>query len=191
MIIKEVTIKVYRNEIEYFDEQRDNWCLKFGDLQFKEDKIDWSEEVREGKLTFNLFTDKGKVSKQDKNYHNLTAIPDLKNEVESKLQSILKIEAETQKDMDRALELKAIIDSADFDGELVSIKHKVSKSKWYDHEGIGNMRSRYDVCVPAIVENEALELQAIRKKHQDNDNFDFYATSYKTIEVREADHAKF
>ena len=50
------------------------------------------------------------------------------------------------------------------------------------------MVSFYYTQVPVAVEAEARELQALRKKHQDDDSFDFNATAYKTVEVREADH---
>lgn len=137
---------------------------------------------------FDTFTNAGKLSKSDSNYHLIATMPELKERAEVEIAKYIELVAQTENDMKRALELKEIIANADSSGELSVIKHRVSKSKWYEGNGIGNMRSRYNTCVPASVKKEALELQAIRKKHQGNEQFDFVATSYQTIEVREADH---
>ena len=148
--------------------------------------IDGEEHVLA--YTFDTFTNNGKLSKSDSNYDLIATMPELKERAEAEIAKYIELTAQTKKDMKRALELKAIVDNADFDSKLVSIKHKVSKSKWYEGNGVGNMRSRYDVCVPITVEKEALELQAIRKKHQGNELFNFVKTAYITIEKREADH---
>ncbi len=185
MINKKIEVKVYRTKIEEFNEDR-GFYFDFGQWTTNYDDVKDAEDYIEGKVVFSKFTDKGKVSKSDDGFKSWNG--QFVKEAEQALQDQLELEAATESDMNRALELKAIIDNADFDSELVSIKHKVSKSKWYDNGGIGNMRSRYDVLVPVAVKDEALELQAIRKKHQGNDSFSFSATSYKTINQREADH---
>ena len=141
--------------------------------------------------TFDTFTNSGKLSKSDKNFYLIEKMPELKERAESEIAKYIELMEQTKEDMKRALELKEIINQANFEGELVAIKHKVSKSNWYDGNGVGNMRSRYNTCVPVSVEKEALELQAIRKKHQGNDLFDFVKTAYITIEKREADHDNF
>ena len=141
--------------------------------------------------TFDTFTNNGKLSKSDKNFYLIEQMPELKERAESEIAKYIELVEQTKEDMKRALELKEIINQANFEGELVVIKHRVSKSNWYDGNGVGNMRSRYNTCVPVSVEKEALELQAIRKKHQGNDLFDFVKTAYITIEKREADHDNF
>ena len=45
--------------------------------------------------------------------------------------------------------------------------------------------------VPVEVEKEARELQAIRKKHQDDDTFSFWKCDYYKREVRVADHPNY
>lgn len=188
MINKNIEVKIYRTKTEVFTDDR-GFFNEFGPFTTNFDEVKGAEDFQEGKVIFTKFTDKGKVSKSDDAYKMWHG--QFVEEAEQALQDQLELEAATESDMKRALELKAIIDNADFDSELVSIKHKVSKSKWYDNDGVGNMRSRYDVKVPVAVKDEALELQAIRKKHQGNDTFDFSATSYKTITEREADHDNF
>lgn len=141
--------------------------------------------------TFDTFTNNGKLSKSDKNFYLIEKMPELKERAESEIARYIELMEQTKEDVKRALELKEIINQANFEGELVVIKHRVSKSNWYDRDGVGNMRSRYNTCVPKSVEQEALELQAIRKKHQGNELFDFVKTAYITIEKREADHDNF
>lgn len=114
--------------------------------------------------TFDSFTNNGKLSKSDKNFYLIEQMPELKERAESEIARYIELMEQTKEDMKRALELKELINQANFEGELVVIKHRVSKSNWYDGNGVGNMRSRYNTCVPKSVEQEALELQAIRKK---------------------------
>lgn len=187
MINKKIEVKVFRSKTEEFDDVR-GFFTDFGQWTTNYDEVKDAEDFQEGKVIFTRFTNAGKVSKSDQNFSIWSQFIEA---AENALQDQIKLEADTSSDMVRALELKEIIDNADFDSELVSIKHRVSKSKWYEGNGIGNMRSRYDVKVPVAVENEALELQAIRKKHEGNDNFNFSSTSYKTITVRTADHDNF
>lgn len=188
MINKKIEVKVYRSKTEEFNDDR-GFFTDYGPFTTDYSEVENAEDYQEGKVFFSKFTDKGKVSKSDDAFKAWNG--QFVEAAEAELQRVLKIEEETDQDMKRALELKEVIDNADFDSELVSIKHKVSKSKWYEGNGVGHMRSQYDVKVPLSVENEALELQAIRKKHQGNEGFDFAATSYKTINVRTADHDNF
>lgn len=106
------------------------------------------------------------------------------------LRRILKIEADRAMDMKRALELKSIIEKADFDhGKLVVIKVKTSSSKRYSgFEGYLHTPSDYLTLVPEDVEEEARALQAIRRKHQEDREFDFIATDYPKVILRCADH---
>lgn len=104
------------------------------------------------------------------------------------LEERLDICSDRQADTFRALKLKDIINKADFNhGKLVVIKVKNSHSKWYSHNP-EYAPSVYLTLVPKTVENEALELQKIRKKHQDDPKFDLKKTSYRTKELRCADH---
>ena len=71
----------------------------------------------------------------------------------------------------------------------VTIKIKMSHAKWYDSdEGFGHAPSTYYYQVPACVEKEANELQKIRRKHQNDNTFNFWITDYPKRVVREADH---
>ena len=71
--------------------------------------------------------------------------------------------------------------------KAIAIKVKTSHSKWYQND-IENVPSTYHYQVPVEVEKEARELQLIRRKHQDDENFSFYQTNYLKREVRVADH---
>ena len=153
--------------------------------------VEINGDVRVLAYTFDTFTNNGKLSKSDKNFFLIEKMPELKERAESEIARYIELMEQTKEDVKRALELKEIINQANFEGELVVIKHRVSKSNWYDGNGVGNMRSRYNTCVPKSVEQEALELQAIRKKHQGNELFDFVKTAYITIEKREADRDNF
>lgn len=146
------------------------------------------EEVEMSK-TYTKFTNAGKISKSDDNYAYSTQAE--LEEAEKQLQLELAKFAETEDDMARAIELAEIINNADFSEELVTVSTKTSHSEWYKHGGEGNMRSLYHKKVPASVVEEAKELQAIRKKHQGNSDFDFGITNYRFEEVREADHDNF
>ena len=130
----------------------------------------------------------------DNEFHKNLIIPkDFKARIlkvaSQKLEDLLKIEDECKKDIDRAIYLKNIIDAADFNHEkLVVIKIKTSHSDWYKDAGMLYAPSSYLTLVPQSVKKEALELQNIRRKHQNDPNFDFPKTSYKTIQLRTADH---
>ena len=106
---------------------------------------------------------------------------------------MLKLESETKADTKRALDLAEIVNSANWDNiqnkDLAVIKVKTSHSNWYDGgEGELHSPSEYLTVVPVSVVKEAKELQAIRRKHQNDATFDFSSTSYKCREIRVADH---
>lgn len=186
MINHKIEITIYRSKTDFFDEEKDRWDYKLGEWTSNFDDIIDSSDWRETKLIFTKFTNKGKVSKTDDNFNSRFA-----PEAEKLFQEWQEIIAETEKDMTRALELAEIVNNADFNEELRIVSTKTSRSEWYKHAGEFNMRSQYSKMVPVSVLAEAKELQAIRKKHQGNKNFDFYATEYKYIEEREADHENF
>lgn len=151
--------------------------------------VDYSDRKR----TFTSFKNDGTISKSQRKFETGTKLSVEDQErifekAESEMRQQIAVKADTEKDMQRAMELAVIINCADFNGEMVTIKTKNSHSKWYQHGGEGHMVSFYHTQVPVAVEAEARELQDIRRKHQNNDLFDFNATAYKVIEVREADH---
>ena len=134
-------------------------------------------------LTFSKFTNKGKLSKQDDSYSIDNAIL-----AEDEFARISKLEESIEEDTARALILKGIINNADFNSELSTIKTKNSHSDWYKNGGDLNSVSVYNTQVPTSVVKEAIELQAIRKKYQGSEMFDFDKTAYITVTERVADH---
>ena len=153
----------------------------------------------DGKITFESFTNTGKVSKSEfskKNYKEkfikfIKPIAERKFAAEIAKEKML--DHDRDKDTARALELKAIVDNANWeniqDKDLAVIKTKMSHSKWYSNgEGQLHSLSEYLTVVPVSVAKEAIELQKIRRKHQDDPKFDFWRTSYKCREIRVADH---
>ena len=176
--------------IEYMIEKETNrMVFDLSELTI-ETKQGWEFDTYEHSITFTSVKDNGTISKAQRK------LSSIKNEDEERiftkaelmLSDQLKIESETENDMKRALELKDIVDSADFNSELVTIKTKTSHSNWYQNDDVYNTPSLYLTQVPALVKDEALELQELRKKHQGDSNFDFNTTAYKTVEVRIADH---
>jgi len=153
----------------------------------------------DGKITFESFTNTGKVSKSEfstKNYKEsfikfIKPIAERKFAAEIAKEKML--DRDRDKDTARALELKSIVDNANWeniqDKDLAVIKTKMSHSKWYSNgEGQLHGLSEYLTVVPVSVAKEAVELQKIRRKHQDDPKFDFWRTSYKCREIRVADH---
>lgn len=129
---------------------------------------------------------------------------------ERKLQERLALKAQTAIDLPRAIELAKVVDKA-FEGKMgdlfleydyveegdfddsktpgwVTIKVKTSHSNWYDNDDVFNAPSTYYYQVPVEVEQEARELQAIRRKHQGDNTFRFWECNYYKREVRVADH---
>ena len=158
-----------------------------------EDTPSYLVDYYDRKRTFTSFKNDGTISKAQRTFeaNSKLSVEDQERifeKAEKMLANQLNVQSDTEKDMQRAMELAVIINIADFNSEMVTIKAKNSHSKWYQHGGEGHMVSFYYTQVPAAVEAEARELQAIRKKHQGNDLFDFNATAYKTIEIRIADH---
>lgn len=158
-----------------------------------EDKPSYLVDYSDRKKTFTSFKNDGTISKAQRTFgaNSKLSVEDQERifeKAESKMRQQIAIKSDTEKDMQHAIELATIVNNADFSSEMVTIKTKNSHSKWYKHGGEGHMVSLYYTQVPATVEAEARELQAIRRKHQDNDSFDFDKTSYRTVEVREADH---
>ena len=155
---------------------------------------------------FTAFTNKGKVSKPQRSKYE-----EVNEEAERKLQERLALKAQTAIDLPRAIELAKVVDEAfkdkmgdlfveydyveegDFDDSKtpgwVTIKVKNSHSNWY--QDVDNAPSMYYYQVPVEVEKEARELQAIRKKHQDDDTFSFWKCDYYKREVRVADHPNY
>lgn len=158
-----------------------------------EDTPSYLVDYFDRKRTFTSFKNDGTISKAQRTFGANSKLSAEDQErifekAEYEMRQQIAIKADTEKDMQRAIELANIVNSADFNGELVTIKSKNSHSKWYQHGGEGHMVSFYYTQVPSAVEAEARELQDIRRKHQDDDSFDFNATAYRTVEVREADH---
>lgn len=158
-----------------------------------EDTPSYLVDYFDRKRTFTSFKNDGTISKAQRTFdaNSKLSVEDQERifeKAESEMRQQIAIKADTEKDMQRAMELAVIVNSADFNTEMVTIKTKNSHSKWYQHGGEGHMVSFYYTQVPLAVEAEARELQDIRRKHQDDDSFDFNATAYRTVEVREADH---
>jgi len=181
MINKKVTVEVYDTEDAKF-QWRDDW-----------ENYNWETSRNDKKITFTKFTNKGKLSKQDDNYSEILAPI-----AERGFNQMLQLENEVANDQQRANELSEIVNNAhhkhypfvndaDFESRLSYLSSKTSKSNWVGYE-LGHARSIYNKMVPTEVINEARELQAIRKKHQNTDDFDFNACNYHYFEIREADH---
>lgn len=188
---KEVANMIKSNiTVEYMIEKETNRMVFDLSELATETKKGWEFDTYERSITFTSFKNDGTISKSQRSLSRLSDedAERIYAKAESMLAEQLKVQSETATDMERALELKAIVDAADFNGKMVTIKTKNSHSKWYQHGGEGHMVSFYHTQVPVAVEDEARELQALRKKHQGDSSFDFYATAYKTVEVRIADH---
>lgn len=195
-----------RIEVKYYI-RKDNKKIFFdykkvagpGEKAWLVDTIDRTEE-------FTAFTNKGKVSKPQRSKYDV-----VNGEAERKLQERLALKAQTAIDLPRAIELAKVVDEAfkdkmgdlfleydyveegDFDDSKtpgwVTIKVKNSHSNWY--QDVDNAPSMYYYQVPVEVEAQARELQAIRKKHQNDDTFSFWKCDYYKREVRVADHSNY
>ena len=173
---------------------------------------DYTQDYYTYKREYNVFKNNGKVSKTDMSKYDF-----VNREAERLLTERLKLKSETGEDEKKVMELAKIVRKAyedminkdpeskymiewdyikedmRFDDSLtpgwVTIKIKMSHSKWYDSdEGFGHAPSTYYYQVPACVEKEANELQKIRRKHQNDNTFNFWITDYPKRVVREADH---
>lgn len=136
---------------------------------------------------FYTFKNNGKVSKT-----NCSRFDKVNQEAERLLAERLAVKNSSQADMRQAKKLAAIVNEAysnrNSETKWVTIKIKNSHSNWYKHGGELNSVSEYLTQVPNEVKKEARELQNIRRKHQNDDTFDFAETSYLSREVRVADH---
>lgn len=199
MIYEKIEVKYYirkDNRKIFFDYKK---IAEPGEKPWLVDTFDKVEK-------FTVFTNKGKVSKPQRSKYE-----EVNEEAERKLQERLALKAQTAIDLPRAIELAKVVDEAfkdkmgdlfveydyveegDFDDSKtpgwVTIKVKNSHSNWY--QDVDNAPSMYYYQVPVEVEKEARELQAIRKKHQDDDTFSFWKCDYYKREVRVADHPNY
>lgn len=198
MIKREITVTYDFNKIT--KEFCENAMAKYPKCyEYDDDDPNHISNWIDGKITFESFTNTGKVSKSEfskKNYKEkfiqfIKPIAERKFAAEIAKEKML--DHDRDKDTARALELKAIVDNANWeniqDKDLAVIKTKMSHSKWYSTL-VGEMHgpSEYLTVVPVTVAKEAIELQKIRRKHQDDPKFNFWKTSYKCREIRVADH---
>ena len=199
MIYEKIEVKYYirkDNRKIFFDYKK---IAEPGEKAWLVDTIDRTEK-------FTAFTNKGKVSKPQRSKYEV-----VNEAAERKLQERLALKAQTAIDLPRAIELAKVVDEAFKDkmGDLfleydyveegefddsktpgwVTIKVKNSHSNWY--QDVDNAPSMYYYQVPIEVEKEARELQAIRKKHQNDDTFSFWKCDYYKREVRVADHSNY
>lgn len=169
----------------------------------------WEVDAVDLAETFTLFTNRGKVSKTQASAYQI-----VNEEAERKLAELLEAESQREADEKRAKKLaqkinhyfeannlnqgevewdevaQGTFDDAKTPG-WVTIKTKTSHSNWYQGAGELNSPSLYHTQVPAAVEQEARELQAIRRKHQNDFEFDFFRTAYAKRIIREADHQNY
>lgn len=172
-----------------------------------EDFEDKNADVFDRFCEFTKFKNNGEVSKTEASQYSF-----VNKEAERLLAERLKVKAQTKEDEKRAIELAQIVNKAfegrddlgnieidiEEDGHFydgmtpgwVTIKTKWSHSKWYRRHD-ENWKTAYHTQVPIEVEKEARELQAIRRKHQGDDSFDFFETWYRRRTVREADHPNY
>lgn len=158
-------------------------------IQLRNGEKEFGTEFNEHSYTFYSFKNNGEVSKTNRSIYD-----EVNREAERLLAKRLEIRKSTVADEKRGEELANIINDAynnrNTNTEWVTIKEKTSHSKWYrpGNGGEFNAPSIYLTQVPGEVEAEARELQALRKKHQGDNTFDFDKTSYLTRIERVADH---
>lgn len=150
-------------------------------------------QLRPLQLYFHKFTNALKLSKTEHapfKFMEVLARPagaQLFNELE-------KLCVELPKNQERANKLAQIVNSAQgwdddlYDGHWAIVKEKYSTSKWYNRPDVINQRSQYLYLVPACVGEEGKELVSIRRKYQNNPNFNFWSSDHYKIELRVADH---
>lgn len=202
MIEKKVEVNLYQLVTETYDREAGkttrvwgDWTDAYTEEPYYEDKGRYfiSYRVKEISRTFTKFTNKGKLSKSDKEYTEEFA-----PFAERKFQQIVELEAQMADDQKRADELAEIVNAAyqnalphkddeDFESRLSHLSSKTSKSQWVGYE-LGHARSVYNRSVPTEVIDEAKELKSIRRKYQNVTEFDFYSSAYNTFETRIADH---
>ena len=168
----------------------------------------WEHEKKNETKDYTQLKNNGQVSKSDCSGYDVE-----NREAERLLKERLELKASTAEDQAKANELAETvaqafeekedaydvewnyIEEGEFDDTKtpgwVTIKSKTSHSNWYQSNGFANRPSEYHYQVPVEVEKEALELQGLRKKHQHDTTFDFYACDYPRRTVRVADHDNF
>lgn len=199
MIYEKIEVKYYirkDNRKIFFDYKK---IAEPGEKPWLVDTFDKVEK-------FTAFTNKGKVSKPQRSKYEA-----VNKEAERRLQERLALKAQTAIDLPRAIELAKVVDEAFKDkmGDLfleydyveegefddsktpgwVTIKVKTSHSNWY--QDVDNAPSMYYYQVPVEVEAQVRELQAIRRKHQNDDTFSFWKCDYYKREIRVADHPNY
>lgn len=144
-------------------------------------------------LNFHKFTNTLKLSKTEHapfQFMEVLARPaaaQLFNELD-------KLRVALPKNQERANKLAEIVNNAQgwdndlYDGHWTVVKEKYSTSKWYNRPDVISQRSQYLYLVPACVGEEGKELVSIRRKYQNNPNFNFWACDHYKIELRVADH---
>lgn len=196
-------------KVEYLRRRQDSKIgLTYEDLAEAGQKP-WEVDAVDLAETFTLFTNRGKVSKTQASAYQI-----VNDEAERKLAKELEVESQRESDEARAKKLAQKINhyfeanginqaevewdeltQGAFDDSKtpgwVTIKTKTSHSSWYQGAGEMHSPSLYHTQVPAAVEQEARELQAIRRKHQDDFKFDFSGTDYAKRIIREADHPNY
>lgn len=201
MINEKITVKYYV--------RKDNGKIFFDYKKIAEPgEKPWLVDTFDRVKKFTAFTNKGKVSKPQRSIYK-----EVNEEAERKLQERLALKAQTAIDLPRAIELAKVVNEAfenkkdslffdydyiengDFDDSKtpgwITIKVKTSHSNWYDNDDVFNAPSTYHYQVPVEVEQEARELQAIRRKHQGDNTFRFWECDYCKREVRVADHPNY
>ncbi|WLW45099.1 hypothetical protein [Limosilactobacillus fermentum] len=143
----------------------------------------WEVDAVDLAETFTLFTNRGKVSKTQASAYEI-----VNEEAERKLAELLDNLSSDEIEWDT-------VNNGSFSDDKtpgwVTIKTKTSHSNWYQGAGELHSPSLYHTQVPATVEQEARELQAIRRKHQNDFKFDFFGTEYAKRIIREADHENY
>ena len=196
-------------KVEYLRRREDSKIGLNSEDLVKPGQKPWEVDAIDLSIVFTKFTNKGRVSKTQASPYEI-----VNQEAERKLAKELKIESQREDDEKRGKKLATIInhyfetnhlndgeidwdtiDQGNFDDTKtpgwVTIKIKTSHSSWYDHGGELNSPSLYLTQVPVAVEQEARELQEIRRKHQGDFKFDFNSTNYAKRIVREADHQNY
>lgn len=196
-------------EVEYLRRRQDGKIgLTYEDLT-KQGQKPWEVDAIDVSETFTKFTNQGKVSKTQASAYEI-----VNAEAERKLAEELEIESQREADEARAKELAYTINNYFRDSHLpsdevewdvinkgsfyddktpgwVTIKTKTSHSSWYQGAGEMHAPSLYHTQVPTAVKREALELQSIRRKHQNDREFNFFETDYAKRIIREADHLNY
>ena len=74
--------------------------------------------------------------------------------------------------------------------ELIVVKDKISRSKWYERAGELHGRSQYFYCAPKQILHLVQELHDIRKSNEGNREFEFHKCENVYVVERVADHCQ-